>query len=194
MRTFVCRRSEDDDARRTYHLGHRSRSGEHRLGHRGAARAAPRSARLCVFPHRRTRHSPSGCTRSMSRWLPSSHGSSLRARASRPCGSARMCRAPSLRAKRAGPRSSRAPIAGSRCSSSRPARSSWRWWARARPRRTRCSTWCAQLLALDDVPRPDHAADALAAAICYTTHEGFAQRTGAACVAYDSPNSGKDLR
>ena len=51
-----------------------------------------------------------------------------------------------------------------------------------------------QLLALDDVPRPDHAADALAAAICYTTHEGFAQRTGAACVAYDSPNSGKDLR
>ncbi len=32
-----------------------------------------------------------------------------------------------------------------------------------------------QLLALDDVPRPDHAADALAAAICYTTHEGYAQ-------------------
>lgn len=30
-----------------------------------------------------------------------------------------------------------------------------------------------QLLALSDVPRPDHAADALAAAICYTTHEGF---------------------
>ena len=31
-----------------------------------------------------------------------------------------------------------------------------------------------QLLALDAVPSPDHAADALAAAICYTTHEGFA--------------------
>lgn len=31
-----------------------------------------------------------------------------------------------------------------------------------------------QLLALDDVPQPDHAADALAAAICYTTHEGYA--------------------
>ena len=31
-----------------------------------------------------------------------------------------------------------------------------------------------QLLALSDVPRPDHAADALAAALCYTTHEGFA--------------------
>lgn len=29
-----------------------------------------------------------------------------------------------------------------------------------------------QLLALQDIPRPDHAADALAAAICYTTHEG----------------------
>ena len=30
-----------------------------------------------------------------------------------------------------------------------------------------------QLLSLDAVPKPDHAADALAAAICYTTHEGF---------------------
>lgn len=30
-----------------------------------------------------------------------------------------------------------------------------------------------QLLSLDDVPRPDHAADALAAALCYTTHEGY---------------------
>ena len=31
-----------------------------------------------------------------------------------------------------------------------------------------------QLLSLDDIPQPDHAADALAAAICYTTHEGYA--------------------
>jgi len=31
-----------------------------------------------------------------------------------------------------------------------------------------------QLLGLPTVPRPDHAADALAAAICYTTHEGYA--------------------
>lgn len=31
-----------------------------------------------------------------------------------------------------------------------------------------------QLLSLDAVPKPDHAADALAAAICYTTHQGFA--------------------
>lgn len=30
-----------------------------------------------------------------------------------------------------------------------------------------------QLLGLGDVPKPDHAADALAAAICYTTHQGF---------------------
>ena len=30
-----------------------------------------------------------------------------------------------------------------------------------------------QLLSLDAVPKPDHAADALAAAICYTTHGGF---------------------
>lgn len=28
-----------------------------------------------------------------------------------------------------------------------------------------------QILGLRDLPRPDHAADALAAAICYTTHE-----------------------
>lgn len=34
-----------------------------------------------------------------------------------------------------------------------------------------------QLLALEDIPRPDHAADALAAAICYTTHEGFVSAT-----------------
>ncbi len=32
-----------------------------------------------------------------------------------------------------------------------------------------------QLLSLDRAPQPDHAADALAAAICYTTHEGYAQ-------------------
>lgn len=36
-----------------------------------------------------------------------------------------------------------------------------------------------QLLGLDAVPRPDHAADALAAAICYTTHEGYQNATGA---------------
>lgn len=30
-----------------------------------------------------------------------------------------------------------------------------------------------QLLSLEKDPHPDHAADALAAAICYTTHEGF---------------------
>lgn len=35
-----------------------------------------------------------------------------------------------------------------------------------------------KLLALEVVPKPDHAADALAAAICYTTHEGFAAATG----------------
>lgn len=32
-----------------------------------------------------------------------------------------------------------------------------------------------QILRLPDLPRPDHAADALAAAICYVTHEGAAQ-------------------
>lgn len=31
-----------------------------------------------------------------------------------------------------------------------------------------------QLLGLGQVPKPDHAADALAAAICFTTHEGYA--------------------
>lgn len=30
-----------------------------------------------------------------------------------------------------------------------------------------------KLLSLDVEPKPDHASDALAAAICYTTHEGF---------------------
>lgn len=32
-----------------------------------------------------------------------------------------------------------------------------------------------QVLHLRETPRPDHAADALAAAICYTTHDGFAR-------------------
>ncbi|MDO4291480.1 MAG: crossover junction endodeoxyribonuclease RuvC [Eggerthellaceae bacterium] len=32
-----------------------------------------------------------------------------------------------------------------------------------------------KMLALKDTPRPDHAADALAAAVCYTTHDGFAR-------------------
>lgn len=35
-----------------------------------------------------------------------------------------------------------------------------------------------QLLSLEAVPQPDHAADALAAAICYTTHQGFAGKAG----------------
>ena len=35
-----------------------------------------------------------------------------------------------------------------------------------------------QVLSLSDVPRPDHAADALAAAICFATHEGFAHAEG----------------
>ena len=30
-----------------------------------------------------------------------------------------------------------------------------------------------QLLGLEHTPKPDHAADALAAAICYTTHDGY---------------------
>ena len=34
-----------------------------------------------------------------------------------------------------------------------------------------------QILGLDEVPHPDHAADALAAAICYVTHGPRAQRT-----------------
>ena len=33
-----------------------------------------------------------------------------------------------------------------------------------------------QLLGLEAPPKPDHAADALAAAICYTTHEGFVSK------------------
>ena len=37
-----------------------------------------------------------------------------------------------------------------------------------------------QLLALDRMPKPDHAADALAAAICFTTHKGFAGKAATA--------------
>ncbi len=37
-----------------------------------------------------------------------------------------------------------------------------------------------QLLSLKEVPKPDHAADALAAAICYTTHQGFEGKVASA--------------
>ena len=37
-----------------------------------------------------------------------------------------------------------------------------------------------QLLGLSAVPKPDHAADALAAAICYTTHQGFEGKVASA--------------
>lgn len=37
-----------------------------------------------------------------------------------------------------------------------------------------------QLLRLDSAPQPDHAADALAAAICYTTHQGFEGKVASA--------------
>lgn len=37
-----------------------------------------------------------------------------------------------------------------------------------------------QLLGLGEVPKPDHAADALAAAICYTTHQGFEGKVASA--------------
>lgn len=37
-----------------------------------------------------------------------------------------------------------------------------------------------QLLVLDCEPHPDHAADALAAAICFTTHEGFVSASASA--------------
>ncbi|MBQ3300950.1 MAG: crossover junction endodeoxyribonuclease RuvC, partial [Eggerthellaceae bacterium] len=38
-----------------------------------------------------------------------------------------------------------------------------------------------QLLGLQSEPRPDHAADALAAAICYTTHQGLARLEHGRC-------------
>ncbi len=37
-----------------------------------------------------------------------------------------------------------------------------------------------QLLGLTEPPRPDHAADALAAAICFTTHQGFEAKVASA--------------
>lgn len=38
-----------------------------------------------------------------------------------------------------------------------------------------------RILGLEEPPQPDHAADALAAAICYTTHEGGHAGRGRAC-------------
>ena len=50
-----------------------------------------------------------------------------------------------------------------------------------------------QLLGLDDLPKPDHAADALAAAICYTTHEGSIALQQAVSEA-QRPCAGKGMR
>ncbi len=49
-----------------------------------------------------------------------------------------------------------------------------------------------QLLGLQDPPKPDHAADALAAAICYTTHVGLADSVQAAA-ASDSEGKKKGM-
>lgn len=43
-----------------------------------------------------------------------------------------------------------------------------------------------KLLALDHDPKPDHASDALAAAICYTTHDGPASAQGGAATGMDA--------
>lgn len=40
-----------------------------------------------------------------------------------------------------------------------------------------------RILGLEEPPQPDHAADALAAAICYTTHEGGTRAEGALAAA-----------
>ncbi len=48
-----------------------------------------------------------------------------------------------------------------------------------------------QLLSLDREPRPDHAADALAAAICFTTHDGLA---ASARKALDAPDADSGFR
>lgn len=58
-----------------------------------------------------------------------------------------------------------------------------------------------QLLGLAELPHPDHAADALAAAICYTTHDNVLQADKAGTLAanriaaaYDLAESGKGKR
>lgn len=48
-----------------------------------------------------------------------------------------------------------------------------------------------QLLSLDCEPHPDHAADALAAAICFTTHEGLAASVRKATDASDASSGAR---
>lgn len=51
-----------------------------------------------------------------------------------------------------------------------------------------------QLLALEDLPRPDHAADALAAAICYTSHDGALQAQERFLAAVERAQAREELR
>ena len=60
--------------------------------------------------------------------------------------------------------------AASRASPTRPSRSRARSAAPAARPRTRSSGWSRRCCALPEPPRPDHAADALAVAICHANH------------------------
>ena len=56
----------------------------------------------------------------------------------------------------------------------RPSRSRARSAARAARRRTRSGGWCRRCWASSRCPTPDHAADALAVAICHANHAPLA--------------------
>ena len=76
---------------------------------------------------------------------------------------ARSCRS----ARRAAPRSRSAAPTASPAPNTRPRRSRPRSAASAPPARIRSCAWCKQLLSLPAAPESDHAADALALALCH---------------------------
>ena len=154
---------------------HRPRPRQHGVRRGGAPRRAPRGAR-----RRLRRDAARHGRRAAPRRDPRAH---LRA-ARRACARRRRARGALLRRQRAlglrgragarGRDARRRPARRSRAPATRPSRSRARSAARAARRRTRSGGWCRRCWACAEVPPPDHAADALAVAICHANHAPLA--------------------
>ena len=163
----VRRRAQNH--RRMIVLGIDPGLGQHRLRRRRAPRRTARGARR-RRDHRRPpgrragapagRH-PRGAS---TRCSPSTRQPPSRWRS---CTSARTCAPRSRSGTRAASRCSPPGGAACRAPATRRSRSRARCAATAAPTRTRWRAWSSALLGLREPPRPDHAADALAVAICH---------------------------
>lgn len=139
-----------------------------RLGHHPLQRSTGKSRRLRLHHHEQEpqpAHAPRNHPRQPSRDHRSL--SFLRNSRSRASTSAPMQSQPSPRHRRVARLWSPAHTRASNTTSTPPCRSSRRSWARVRQTRSRSSTWYGPYSSSTTSPKPDHAADALAAAITH---------------------------